>query len=225
MIKLASPNFNNRPNNINVDMLVLHYTGMPTAEEALGRMCDPTSNVSAHYMINEQGKIYHLVSEDKRAWHAGISYWRGNTNINDRSIGIELANPGHEFDYHIFPEIQIDALIQLATNIVARHPIPPRNIVGHSDIAPIRKQDPGELFDWYKLSTRGIGIWPNDLIVKNKLHDDLGNFSLSLEKYGYETTNLFATTRAFQRHFMPLACSGDPDLQTQKTLQTLLNIL
>jgi N-acetylmuramoyl-L-alanine amidase len=225
MIKAPSPNFNDRPNQISVDMLVLHYTGMPTAHEALERMCDPVSKVSAHYMIDERGKLYHLVAEDKRAWHAGVSSWRGNNDINDRSVGIELANPGHAFGYHMFPKIQIDVLIKLAKNIILRHPIPARNVVGHSDIAPIRKQDPGELFEWSKLASHGIGLWPNNFSEQNIDHEKTVDFDLALKMYGYETANLSATTLAFQRHFLPSACSGHPDPETRKKLQTLLNTL
>lgn len=225
MIKAPSPNFNDRPSHIGVDMLVLHYTGMPTAREALERMCNPLSKVSAHYMIDEQGKSYCLVAEHKRAWHAGVSSWRGNNNINDRSLGIELANPGHEFGYHVFPEIQIEALIKLAKNIIARHSIPPRNIVGHSDIAPIRKQDPGELFEWSKLASHGIGIWPKNLLKQNIDHDRTLDFGVALKTFGYETANLSAATLAFQRHFLPSACSGYPDRETQGTIKTLLDTI
>ena len=143
-----------------IDMLVIHYTGMVPDTRALDWMCNPTSSVSAHYFIDEAGAVWRLVSEERRAWHAGVSAWRGAADINSRSIGIELSNPGHEFGYHDFPQPQIDALIDLAKGIVARHPIPPRNVVGHSDIAPARKIDPGERFPWRQLADAGIGLWP-----------------------------------------------------------------
>jgi N-acetylmuramoyl-L-alanine amidase len=224
MIQHPSPNFNDRPAAIEIDMLVLHYTGMRTANEALDRMCDSTTEVSAHYMIDEAGQMYHLVGEEKRAWHAGVSSWRGSSNINDRSIGIELANPGHEFGYRAFPVAQFNILIALTKEIVARHPIPARNVVGHSDIAPARKQDPGELFDWTQLASHGTGLWPTNL-PQNTNEDDFSDFSLALQTYGYDITDLTAATRAFQRHFRPSICSGQSDSETQKILQALLKII
>ena len=141
MISFPSPNYNDRPIGVNIDILVLHYTGMPKTIQALERMCDPVAKVSAHYLIDEDGQILQLISEEKRAWHAGVSSWRGNQNINDRSIGIELANPGHEFGYQKFPKPQIESLIRLAADTILRHSIPARNVVGHSDISPTRKKN------------------------------------------------------------------------------------
>jgi len=148
MRKVPSPNFNDRPDGVEVDTVVIHYTGMKTAEEALACMCDPEAEVSAHYMIYEDGDVVQLVAEDKRAWHAGVSFWDGRENVNDFSIGIELVNKGHEFGYHEFPNEQMEALIELLRGIKSRHRIKKGNIIGHSDVAPERKQDPGELFDW-----------------------------------------------------------------------------
>lgn len=156
-----SPNFNDRKAN-HVDMIIMHYTGMKTAEDALNRMCDPESEVSAHYMIDEDGTVYVLVEEDKRAWHAGVSYWEGRNDINSHSIGIELVNPGHEWGYREFPNIQIQALIELCHDIFKRHPIKPEYVLGHEDVAPTRKQDPGELFPWRELALEhNIGVWPH----------------------------------------------------------------
>ena len=149
-----SPNWDSR-GGMPVDMLVLHYTGMPSGEAALARMCDPAAKVSAHYMIDENGTVHALVPEEMRAWHAGVSYWAGARDINARSIGIELVNPGHEFGYRAFPEGQIAALIELASGILTRHPIAAWRVLGHSDVAPMRKDDPGELFPWPELARQG----------------------------------------------------------------------
>jgi N-acetylmuramoyl-L-alanine amidase len=159
ILQRSSPNFDSRDGQT-VDMLVLHYTGMKTAAEALERLCDPTAKVSAHYVVDEDGSIIQLVDEASRAWHAGVSSWRGHTNINQRSIGIEIVNPGHVFGYRTFPAAQMKSVVELCTQILARHAIPARNVVGHSDVAPARKQDPGELFDWALLAKHGIGLWP-----------------------------------------------------------------
>ncbi len=205
-------------------MLVLHYTGMPSGKEALARMCDPAAEVSAHYMIDEEGLVYQLVTEQNRAWHAGVSSWRGETNINDRSIGIELVNPGHEFGYRPFPDAQMDALIPLAQEILARHPMPARNVVGHSDIAPSRKQDPGEYFDWAKLADFGIGIWPDKTLSKNATPVPRDDFDSELEKYGYDISDHAAARLAFQRHFQPLACTGKVDAGSQEILALIFEI-
>ena len=159
-IERPSPNHDSRPPGAAIDMLVLHYTGMIDARAALDRLCDPAAKVSAHYLIDEDGAVHRLVAESRRAWHAGRAVWRGNGDVNGASIGIELVNPGHEFGYRPFPDPQMDALIALARAILARHPIPARNVVGHSDVAPARRADPGELFDWARLAAAGIGLWP-----------------------------------------------------------------
>jgi len=159
IIEHPSPNYDSRDGQ-SVDMLVLHYTGMASAEQALQRLCDATVKASAHYMVDEDGTVYRLVPEEMRAWHAGVSFWRGQTNINQRSIGIEMVNPGHEFGYRAFPEPQMRAVAALCKDVLMRHAIPPRNIVAHSDIAPARKEDPGELFDWKWLAGQGIGLFP-----------------------------------------------------------------
>ncbi len=148
-----SPNFNDRA--LPVDMIVIHYTGMKTGAEALARMCDPSAKVSAHYMIEEDGQVFALVAEDKRAWHAGVSHWQGIDDINSCSIGIELVNPGHDWGYRSFPALQIKALLALITDTRTRHAIPNDRIVGHSDVAPGRKQDPGDLFPWARVRALG----------------------------------------------------------------------
>jgi N-acetylmuramoyl-L-alanine amidase len=159
-IERPSPNCDARPDGTAIDILLLHYTGMKSAEDALARLCDPVARVSAHYTIDTDGRVYRHIDEVLRAWHAGVSYWAGERNVNGRSIGVELVNPGHEFGYVTFPVPQIAALIDLALAILARHPIPPHRVLGHSDVAPARKQDPGELFPWHALAEHGIGIFP-----------------------------------------------------------------
>ncbi len=161
LISCPSPNHDERPVGGAVDILVLHYTGMKTADEALARLCDPAAKVSAHYTIGRDGRVFAHVPEERRAWHAGVSYWAGERNVNGRSIGIELVNPGHEFGYEPFPCAQIAALIDLAHGILKRHPIPPHRVLGHSDVAPARKTDPGEFFPWRHLAEFGIGLWPS----------------------------------------------------------------
>src|SRR5262252_642608 len=155
-----STNHDSRGNPPRIDMLVLHYTGMTSAGAALQRLCDPVARVSAHYVIAEDGRIWRLVSESRRAFHAGRSCWEGESDLNAVSIGIEIVNPGHEWGYRPFPEAQMASVERLCREVVARHPIPPHRVVGHSDIAPDRKSDPGELFDWPRLARSGIGIWP-----------------------------------------------------------------
>jgi N-acetylmuramoyl-L-alanine amidase len=237
MIDRPSPNHGPRPANATIDMLVLHYTGMPDAASALERMCDPASEVSAHYMIDEDGRVTRLVAEDRRAWHAGLACWAGASDINDRSIGIELVNPGHEFGYRPFPEAQMAALEELARNIVGRHAIPPARVLGHSDVAPGRKQDPGELFDWARLARAGVGFWPQiDAISGLGEHllpagaDDplVAEARDLLARYGYETgpgaTLDPLTARvltAFQRHFRPFRVDGRLDRQTMEILRVL----
>lgn len=157
---LPSPNQEERPEGTPIDMLILHYTGMPSAAEAIARLRDPAAIVSAHYVIDEDGAVFRLVPEARRASHAGVSYWRGHERLNARSIGIEIVNPGHEHGYRPFPALQMAAVCDLCLDILTRHAIPARNIVAHSDVAPDRKQDPGELFDWEGLAANGVGLWP-----------------------------------------------------------------
>jgi N-acetylmuramoyl-L-alanine amidase len=207
MILRPSPNFGPRQSDT-IDMLVLHYTGMETAEAALDRLCDPAAEVSAHYVIDEDGAVYSLVEESQRAWHAGLAFWRGQTDINSRSIGIELVNPGHEFGLRPFPKPQIQTLTQLSLEILRRHPIPARNVVGHSDIAPSRKQDPGELFPWRNLALSGIGAWP---LSGNRIDRPLTE---ALTLWGYDTMDEHAAISAFQRHYRPASITGEADKET-----------
>jgi N-acetylmuramoyl-L-alanine amidase len=196
-------------------MLVLHYTGMASAEAALSRLCDPAAKVSAHYVIGEDGTVYDMVAEDQRAWHAGLSFWNGLRDVNTHSIGIELINPGHEFSYRAFPASQIAALKELTQGILARHAIPAWNVVGHSDVAPARKDDPGELFPWQTLAEAGIGLWPK--------HSDSMLGAEALLWWGYDP-DAPAEKRilAFQRHFRPENLSGVWDEECGRSLSGLL---
>jgi len=200
-------------------MLVLHYTGMRTAEEAIERLCDPAAKVSAHYVIDEDGTVSRLVAEENRAWHAGISSWQGSTDVNGASIGIELVNPGHEWGYRDFPEVQMAALEALARGILARHPIPGDRVVGHSDVAPLRKQDPGERFDWRRLARAGIGIWPEDATASPPR--TIAEMQMALVQIGYDVPrsevldeDTRAALTAFQRHFRPARCDGVLDAES-----------
>lgn len=216
---VESPNCNERK--LPISMVVLHYTGMRTAQEALERMCDPQAEVSAHYMIDEDGIVTSLVPEEKRAWHAGRSYWRGVTDVNSASIGIELVNPGHEFGYRAFPKPQMDALLPLLADINKRHDIPRANVVGHSDIAPARKQDPGELFDWPLLGRLGLALEiPSPRM--NLFFDNPGSFYLAMERFGYDVSDGRAAVRAFQRRWRPNLIDGEIDGEIGGILSELL---
>jgi N-acetylmuramoyl-L-alanine amidase len=214
-----SPNWNER--RLPVSMVVLHYTGMPTAEEALERLTDPQSEVSAHYLIDEEGKVTRLVPEDKRAWHAGRAYWRGITDVNSASVGIELVNPGHEWGYRPFPQAQMEALIPLLADIVKRHKVPYANVVGHSDVAPARKEDPGELFDWPLLARYKLAL-PIPKPRMRLVYDNDGALFLALERFGYDITDGHAALRAFQRRWRPHKIDGEIDGEIGALLFELL---
>ncbi|MBW8743470.1 MAG: N-acetylmuramoyl-L-alanine amidase [Sphingomonas sp.] len=202
-------------------MIVLHYTGMESAEAALARLTDPTAEVSAHYLIDEDGTIHRLVAEDKRAWHAGQSHWRGITDVNSASIGIELVNPGHENGYRPFSEAQMEALVPLMAGIVRRYGITRGNIVGHSDVAPARKDDPGELFDWEKLASLRLALPRPAKYLTDPLWSD-ASFLLALERFGYDVVDGEAAVRAFQRRFRPSRIDGVIDGQCRAILLSLL---
>jgi N-acetylmuramoyl-L-alanine amidase len=218
VIERPSPNHNARPANTPIDILLLHYTGMETAEAALDQLCDPEAKVSAHYTIDEDGTVYRHVAEERRAWHAGKSYWAGETDVNGRSVGIELVNPGHEFGYRPFPDAQMAALIRVAKDIVARHAIPAHRVLAHSDVAPDRKQDPGELFDWARLAESGIGIWPNGPATGG------GDVQAMLKRFGYDP-HCDGVVAAFQRHFRPENVDGVVDDETLGRLSAVVAAL
>lgn len=219
IVDAPSPNFNER--SLPVSMLVLHYTGMADGPSAIARLRDPEAKVSAHYVVAEDGQVLRLVDEAKRAWHAGRAYWRGVTDVNSASVGIEIVNPGHEFGYRPFPEPQMDALIPLVADIVRRHGIRPPYVVGHSDVAPGRKEDPGELFDWARLARLGLAMPRPTRNLIDPLWTD-GGFLLALERYGYDVHRPKDAVRAFQRRFRPELIDGVIDGETRAILLGLL---
>ncbi len=241
MKHIKSPNFNDRPEKATIDILVMHYTGMKTADEALKRMCDPRAEVSSHYMVYEDGDIVNLVDEQKRAWHAGISCWRGTASLNDISIGIEIVNKGHEFGYAPFPQIQMESVSKLARDIMDRHGIEARNVVGHSDIAPSRKQDPGELFNWQSLAKDGIGLWPDikkvkkgdEVLVQTGKEDvDVARVQKMLSDYGYHIrvdgyygSKTEDVVKAFKRHFVPEYVNVCWDRLAEERMKKLLTMV
>jgi len=224
-IERPSPNHDARDEP--VDMLVLHYTGMKTAQEALARLCDPASKVSAHYTIDRDGSVYAHVPEERRAWHAGASHWAGRNGVNGCSIGIELVNPGHEFGYVPFTDDQIESLIELARGIVSRHAIPARRVLAHSDVAPARKTDPGELFPWQRLAESRIGVWPSPLPQRGRGKGEGEDCAANLARFGYGVppaveVPLEAVVAAFQGHFRPSCIDGIADDECRAILAGLL---
>ncbi len=235
VIDAPSPNFDART--APPDMVVLHYTGMRTGDEALARLRDPAAKVSAHYLIEEDGRVFALVPEERRAWHAGVSFWKGRRNLNGVSIGIELVNPGHDWGYRPFPNAQIAALVALLTGIRERWDLADANIVGHSDIAPDRKLDPGELFPWNRIAEAGFGLWAEPPAAPGAPlqlgEDSTAVFALQagLTRLGYdcapsgrydEATALIVT--AFQRHWRPDRIDGAADGETRARLMGLLRL-
>ena len=214
-----SPNYDERTEPIS--MVVLHYTEMENAKAAEDRLCDPEAKVSAHYLISEAGEVVRLVPEDKRAWHAGVSYWRGHTDINGISIGIELDHPGHALGYREFGEAQIEALVPLLHRIVKYYDIPRANVVGHSDVAPPRKIDPGELFPWERLAEYGL-VTKIPKIELGDPFDNDGAFYLALERYGYDITDGHKAVEAFQRRWRPERVDGEIDGEVRAILFQLL---
>jgi N-acetylmuramoyl-L-alanine amidase len=219
IVDAPSPNFDARA--LPVSMVVLHYTGMESAEAAIARLRDPAAKVSAHYLVDEDGTVLRLVDEDKRAWHAGKSHWRGITDVNSASIGIELANPGHEFGYRPFPDAQMGALIPLVADIKERHAITRGNVVGHSDVAPARKQDPGELFNWHALARLRLALPRPTRNLMDPGWPDAG-FLMALERFGYDVTDRRAAVTAFQRRFRPELIDGEIDMECRCLLLALL---
>ncbi len=231
-----SPNHGERRNGRRPDILLLHYTGMPRESDALQRLCNPLAEVSAHYFVFEDGRVWQLVPEARRAWHAGAASWDGETDVNSASIGIEIANVGHEGGLPPYPEAQIESVIALCRDIVARWGIRPDRVLGHSDVAPLRKEDPGELFPWERLHRAGVGHWVAPAPVSDGRFFVRGDQGPPIEAlqamfvlYGYPATvtGVFdqeteAVVRAFQRHFRPGRIDGVADLSTITTLRDLL---
>lgn len=219
IIETASPNFDERT--LPISMIVLHYTGMVDASSALERLCDPAAKVSAHYLIDEDGAVHRLVAEDKRAWHAGASRWRRIEDVNSASIGVELVNPGHEHGYRNFAEAQVDALVELVGGIKDRHAITRGNVVGHSDIAPTRKQDPGELFPWARLARLRLALPRPTRNLMDPMWTDAG-FLIALERFGYDVKDKLAAVVAFQRRYRPELIDGEIDGECRSILLALL---
>lgn len=213
--QLPSPNFEERrPPSQKIAYVILHYTGMCSRDEALAKLCDPAAEVSAHYLIDEGGAVFQMVDERYRAWHAGQSLWRGASDLNSASIGIELANPGHEFGYIPFPGAQIESLVELLRDIIMRHDLNPATaLLGHSDIAPTRKQDPGELFPWQQLAREGLGIWPEPL-PEDFAPAHEGEVQKLLQQIGYDTVSPKLALTAFQRRFQQHYMTGEINAET-----------
>jgi len=233
LIEAPSPNFDARTSP--PDTLILHYTGMATGEAALARLRDPEAQVSAHYLVEEDGRVFRLVAEERRAWHAGVSFWKGDRHLNGTSIGVEIVNPGHEFGYRPFPPAQVEAVIELVADIRGRWRIDDGRIVGHSDVAPDRKEDPGELFPWKQLAEAGHGLWveppaaPGAPLAQGE--EGAGVFALQagLTRLGYDSApsgkfdaHTATIIRAFQRHWRPQAVTGIADGETRARLIALL---
>jgi N-acetylmuramoyl-L-alanine amidase len=231
-----SPNREPRRNGRGADMLVLHYTGMDSSDAALAWLTQGESKVSCHYLVDEDGRIAQMVRESERAWHAGQSLWAGETDLNSCSIGIEIHNPGHDIGYRAFPDVQMRAVEALCLDIFGRHAIRPERVVAHSDIAPGRKRDPGEKFDWARLARAGVGIWvaPAPLTDESglgpgdegpeilKLQRDLSAFGYGVELTSTYGTGLEKVVEAFQRHFRQGRIDGRADASTRDTLTRLL---
>lgn len=234
-----SPNHGPRPGDRPPDLLLLHYTGMRSGNEALERLTDPEAEVSAHYLVLEGGRVLQLVPERRRAWHAGAGAWAGDVDINSCSVGIEIAHPGHAGGLPPYPPVQIEAVTRLCADIVRRNAIRPERVLGHSDVAPDRKEDPGELFPWAGLHARGIGHWvepsrltPGPAFASGDRGAEVAEFQRLLGRYGYavDPTGTFdrateAVVVAFQRHFRPARLDGVADVSTRTTLDALIAAL
>jgi N-acetylmuramoyl-L-alanine amidase len=218
-IERPSPNFDERA--LPISMIDLHNTGMPDAQGALDRLTSPEAGVSSHYLVDEDGTTYCLVDETKRAWHAGKSRWRGMKDVNSASVGIEIVNPGHEFGYRPFPDEQIAAVIPLVASIKERHGISRGNVVGHSDVAPTRKEDPGELFPWEALAKRRLALPSPTRDLVDPFWTDAG-FLLALERFGYDVDDGQKAVIAFQRRFRPDMIDGIIDGECRAKLLSLL---
>jgi N-acetylmuramoyl-L-alanine amidase len=233
----ASPNHNERSNGVMPDMIVLHYTGARDTEAAIRHLCTPGSEASAHYVVLQDGHIIQLVPESRRAWHAGVSSWAGETDVNSRSIGVEIANPGHEHGYPEFPRRQVAAVTALCRSILTRHDVPADRVLAHSDVAPARKVDPGEKFPWKLLAQSGFGLWVKpvpmshggSIYVLGERDPAIEEVQRLLARFGYGVTAtgyLDGTTRdavaAFQRHFRPMRIDGVVDVSTIATLRALI---
>src|SRR3981189_1093942 len=236
---IASANYGERAKDRPPDMIVLHYTGMPDVEGALARLCTAGTDVSAHYVVLEDGRIVQCVPEARRAWHAGASSWAGEEDVNSCSIGVEIVNRGHDWGYPEFPLRQTAAVIALGRGIMLRRNVPPQRVLGHSDVAPARKKDPGEKFPWHSLANSGVGHWVHPApIVRSEalklgsISDDVSGLQTALARYGYNVPThgkfdgpTMEVVTAFQRHFRPARVDGIADHSTMSTLHALLSTL
>lgn len=227
-----SPNFDDRKDG-SIKYLIMHYTGMSTGEEAIERLCDKDAAVSAHYVVEENGDVVALVDEEKRAWHAGVSKWEEDEDINDLSIGIEIVNPGHPYPgyesvYRLFPPEQMEAVLELGREILNRHNILPCYVLGHSDVAWRRKIDPGELFDWSFLASHGLGLWPTEVDLDQSENVSEEKFLSNLSTFGYDTKVSQSDSKelisAFQRHFRQKNFDGNLDKETYLILNWLIEM-
>ncbi len=235
----VSPNLGERRGGVRPDIILLHYTGMETGDAAVDWLCNPQSEVSCHYLVHEDGRIVQMVPEASRAWHAGVGSWAGEADINSRSIGIEIVNPGHSLGYPDFPPAQIASVIELCRSIAGRHEVPPERILAHSDTAPGRKADPGEKFPWATLHAEGVGHYVEPSPVRGGRFFTLGDSGQPVEAlqslfayygYGIEINGIFdektrAVVEAFQRHFRPAQVDGVADISTIETLHRLNSAL
>src|SRR6516225_6660582 len=233
---IPSANYGERNKGRQPDMIVLHYTGMPDVEGAIAQLCTAGTELSAHYIVLEDGRIVQCVPEAKRAWHAGVSFWAGEEDINSCSIGIEIINRGHDWGYPDYPLRQVAAVIALCRGIMLRRKVPGHRVLAHSDVAPARKKDPGEKFPWHSLANSGVGHWvqpapigPGEAIKLGTIHESVRDLQLALARYGYgisasgnyDTATMEVVT-AFQRHFRPARVDGIADHSTLSTLHSLL---
>lgn len=235
----TSPNFGPRADGQKPSIIILHYTGMPSGQAAEDWLCNPDSQVSSHYLVHLDGTVVQMVREEDRAWHAGKSSWSGLTDINSASVGIEIVNTGHEFGYRDFPKAQMQAVIALCRDITRRHAIAPYLVLGHSDVAPGRKVDPGERFSWRMLSKAGLGHYVAPSPIRDGAGLQLGDggeavqalqAALSLYGYGLDITGQYddrtkTVVSAFQQHFRQRRIDGIADQSTVRTLMRLIAAL
>ena len=236
---IPSANYGERNNGRLPDMILLHYTGMPDVEGAIAQLCTAGTEVSAHYIVLEDGRIVQCVPESLRAWHAGVSFWAGDEDINSCSIGVEIVNRGHDWGYPDFPLRQMAAVITLCRGIMLRRHVPPHRVLAHSDVAPARKKDPGEKFPWHSLANSGVGHWVqpapiirSEALKLGSINDAVAGLQAALARYGYKVpTNgkfdgpTMEAVTAFQRHFRPARVDGIADHSTMSTLHALLSSL
>lgn len=235
---IPAVHFNDRAGASGPDILLMHYTGVPTPEFAIDILTSGEREVSCHYLVRQDGSIVHMVDEDKRAWHAGKSWWEGAGDVNSRSVGIEICNPGHGENYHDFPDRQIETVVALSKDIIERHAIKPCRVLAHSDVAPGRKIDPGEKFPWARLADEGVGVWAapaaiagGSVLDDGASGDEVTSLQRNLAAYGYgiDVTGTYdgataTVVRAFQLHFRPSLCDGRADASTIATLDALLAV-